>query len=210
MKFTRRNKEQDLNDLVDYVVRPNGIINPTQHKSEILQLLMLLKTKQPSALLEIGTANGGTLFLFTHVASDNAQIISVDLPGGIHGGGYPFWKIPLYKSFPMRGQTMSLVRANSHHENTLETVRDLLRRERVDFLFIDGDHTYEGVTRDFQMYRQIVKPGGIIAFHDIVPHRKEMRTEVDKLWSELKTQYRYDEFVETATQEKYGIGVIYV
>ena len=35
-----------------------------------------------------------------------------------------------------------------------------------DFLFIDGDHT--GVGRDYEMYRDLVRPGGLIAFHDIV------------------------------------------
>jgi hypothetical protein len=38
----------------------------------------------------------------------------------------------------------------------------------VDFLFIDGDHSYEGVKKDFEMYSPLVKSGGLIAFHDIV------------------------------------------
>jgi len=41
--------------------------------------------------------------------------------------------------------------------------------KRGDFLFIDGDHTYEGVEGDFEMYSPLVRRGGIIAFHDIVP-----------------------------------------
>ena len=105
---------------------------------------------------------------------------------------------------------MTLVRADSHHENTIHKVTILLQGEKVDFLFIDGDHTYEGVSMDFHNYKQMVKLGGIIAFHDIVRHQKETRAEVDQLWSELKKVYRYDEFVASPRQEKYGIGVIYV
>ena len=45
--------------------------------------------RKPRFLLEIGTARGGTLFLFTRVSSSDALIISVDLPGGLFGGGYP-------------------------------------------------------------------------------------------------------------------------
>jgi predicted O-methyltransferase YrrM len=210
LQFKRRQKGQDLSKLVDLVVRPGGIISAVQDKSEILELLKLLKTRSPRLLIEIGTLNGGTLFLFSHVASDNARIISIDLPGGIHGGGYPFWKIPLYKYLFCRGRTVTLVRADSHHENTIQKVRNLLQGEKVDFLFIDGDHTYEGVSMDFHNYKQMVKPGGIIAFHDIVRHRKATQAEVDQLWSELKKVYRYDEFVANPKQEKYGIGVIYV
>lgn len=38
-----------------------------------------------------------------------------------------------------------------------------------DLLFIDADHTYEGVARDFTRYSPLVSPGGIIAFHDALP-----------------------------------------
>jgi predicted O-methyltransferase YrrM len=44
----------------------------------------------------------------------------------------------------------------------------LLKGSEGDFLFIDGDHTYQGVKQDFQMYSPLVKKGGIVAFHDIV------------------------------------------
>ena len=34
------------------------------------------------------------------------------------------------------------------------------------FLFIDGDHSYEGCKADFEAWSPLVKPGGMIAFHD--------------------------------------------
>jgi predicted O-methyltransferase YrrM len=36
----------------------------------------------------------------------------------------------------------------------------------IDFLFIDGDHSEQGVTRDWNEWSQFVIPGGIVAFHD--------------------------------------------
>ncbi|MDH5543791.1 MAG: class I SAM-dependent methyltransferase, partial [Nitrospinota bacterium] len=36
----------------------------------------------------------------------------------------------------------------------------------VDFLFIDGDHSYEGVTFDLTSWGSIVKRGGVIIAHD--------------------------------------------
>jgi predicted O-methyltransferase YrrM len=35
-----------------------------------------------------------------------------------------------------------------------------------DFLFIDGDHSYEGCRKDWDIYSPFVRSGGIIVFHD--------------------------------------------
>ena len=164
---------------------------------------------KPKVVLEIGTAGGGTLFLFTRVADPEAKIISIDLPGGHFGGGYPRWKIPLYKSFSREGQKIYLIRRSSHDPKTLEEVKRILSGERVDFLFIDGDHTYEGVKRDFEMYAPLARPGGIIAMHDIVKHPPETGCEVNKFWNQIK-QHRNIEIVKDYNQGWAGIGVLYV
>ena len=39
-------------------------------------------------------------------------------------------------------------------------------KERVDFVFIDGDHSYEGLRGDWELWRELVAHGGIIALHD--------------------------------------------
>ncbi|MGQ9534158.1 MAG: class I SAM-dependent methyltransferase, partial [bacterium] len=70
-------------------------------------------------MLELGTANGGTLFLFSRVASDDSIIISIDLPGGAFGGGYHQWRIPLYKAFASQTQKIYLIRGDSHKYATL-------------------------------------------------------------------------------------------
>jgi hypothetical protein len=37
---------------------------------------------------------------------------------------------------------------------------------KIDLLFIDGDHSYEGVKMDFDLYSQILSPKGVIILHD--------------------------------------------
>lgn len=37
---------------------------------------------------------------------------------------------------------------------------------KIDVLFIDGDHTYEGVKLDFDLYSTILSPNGVIIIHD--------------------------------------------
>jgi predicted O-methyltransferase YrrM len=36
----------------------------------------------------------------------------------------------------------------------------------VDFFFVDGDHSFEGLAADWQVVKQLLCPGGIAAFHD--------------------------------------------
>lgn len=40
---------------------------------------------------------------------------------------------------------------------------------QIDFLFIDGDHSYEGVKKDFDLYSNIITPKGMIVIHDTDP-----------------------------------------
>jgi len=86
-------------------------IKTGQVKYEIIKLLEILKDLKPKVILEVGTAGGGTLFLFSKLSHPEAIIISVDIPRGSFGGGYAKWKIPLYKSFAKRRQKINLIRA---------------------------------------------------------------------------------------------------
>lgn len=38
---------------------------------------------------------------------------------------------------------------------------------KIDYLHIDGDHSYEGVKKDFELYSTIMSENGIITIHDI-------------------------------------------
>jgi predicted O-methyltransferase YrrM len=178
-------------------------------QSEIRRLLDFLRQKKPQCIVEIGTAKGGTLFLWTRIASANSHIISIDLPAGQFGGGYPPWRIPLYKSFALSNQKLDLIRADSHSEETLTRTRELLGGKEIDLLFIDGDHTYEGVKRDFEMYSPMVAQRGIIAIHDIVDHGPESGVGVSKYWDQIKQKYPHVEFKADENQRWAGIGVLF-
>ncbi len=163
---------------------------------------------KPKFILEIGTAEGGTLFLKTRIAAEDAIIISVDLPGGKYGGGYQIWKIPFYKSFALPKQKVYLIQANSHNTNTFKKVKTILNKNKLDYLYLDGDHTYEGVKKDFEIYNILVKNQGLIAFHDIVIPDEFPDAGVDKFWNEIKVNYSYKEFVVNWKQGGLGIGIL--
>lgn len=54
----------------------------------------------------------------------------------------------------------------------------------MDVLFVDGNHTEEGVRGDFLDYRHLLRPGGIIAFHEILKSQPLGSNHVHRL---LKT-----------------------
>ena len=165
----------------------NFSIVPIQIKNEIHQLLQILEKRRPKTLLEIGTANGGTLFLLCNIAEEEATILSIDLPAGPFGGEmFPEWKMTLYKSFAQNKQKIHLIRSDSHDIETLKRTKKLLGKQKLEFLLIDGDHTYDGVKKDFEVYSQLVEDGGIIAFHDINPGPKDNVGGVPEFWNEIK------------------------
>ena len=180
-----------------------GVFNPQQVSSEFKRLLKIVVEKKPKIILEIGTANGGSLFSWCKLLSLDATIISVDLPAGDFGGGYPEWKIPFYNAFTKKGQALYLVRADSHKIETVEQVKKILNGNMLDFLFIDGDHTYEGVKKDFELFSPFVKKGGFVAFHDVAIHPAELDCFVHYFWVEIQKEYR-DKTEEIIENQKQG------
>ena len=195
---------------VPFVYRGKGFfksIEPRQNLGEIEQLYQQICEIRPERVLEIGTAKGGTLYLWSQAAVENAVIISVDLPGGDFGGAYPSCRVPFYRSFARGKQKIHLLRADSHKLNTFESVEKLLNRKPVDFAFIDGDHTYEGVKSDFFRYGPLVRKGGIIAFHDILSRADLPEIQVHRFWEEIKDNYETFEFIGTKDTGRKIIGI---
>jgi cephalosporin hydroxylase len=210
--FLRLPRNATPEALVDFsFTAAGGLLQTAQVRSEIIQLTELIGQRRPKTVVEIGTAHGGTLFLWCQQADPSATIISIDLPGGIHGGGYPYWKSWIYRRFPLPTQKLHLLRGDSHQPEMFARLKTVLPGDgKVDFLFIDGDHTYEGVKADFEMYSGLVRPGGLIVFHDICKHPEALNCQVDRFWQEVKNERRAREFVHDSNQGTCGIGVIEV
>ena len=89
----------------------------------------------------------------------------------------------------------------------------LLNGRKIDFLFIDGDHRFSGVKKDWRLYSPLVKNNGLIVFHDILPHPKVPKCKVDKLWNKIKIDYKHIEFIDRYDDCGWGqwggIGGIY-
>ena len=184
-----------------------------QKVAELEPLISLVRERRPRTVVEIGTHKGGTLFAWCQAADPEALIVSIDLPDGLFGGGYSEEEAREFQSFAQPGQELHALRRDSHKRRTLKRLKSLLEGRPIDFLLIDGDHTYEGVKRDWEMYEPLVAPEGLIAFHDILEHPKQPLCKVDELWTELAPDHRTVEFTDPDDDQGHGqwggIGVIF-
>ncbi|OVE83291.1 hypothetical protein B2G88_17425 [Natronolimnobius baerhuensis] len=164
-------------------------MKPLQHKNRILSLAKLISDENPDTVVEIGVCYGGTLYLWSRLT--NADIIGIDLK--FRGKGR------LIKSFSEN--RIELVAGSSYDPKTVETVSEKIGGQ-IDFLFIDGDHSYEGVKSDFEAYSEFVSEGGIIAMDDVVATKHE----VSEFWRELEQNDDYETML--IPDEDPGLGII--
>lgn len=167
-----------------------------QKVGELAGFLALVVDHAPEVVLEIGSDHGGTLWAWQQLPSVR-RVLAVDLPyGGFHSG----------RGLDTHG--VEVVYGDSHDQATLAELADLLADDRVDLLFIDGDHTLDGVTADFTMYSPLVRPGGLVGFHDILTHPNMPYVAVDILWRQLAQERLPMEEIVTDPPTWGGIGVL--
>ena len=186
----------------------------SQNLQEFENLLTEFSNLDVNCFIEIGSLYGWTLQHFIHYANEGSTAISIDLPVRRFVGPGD-WRVQKqehnYKNvWPVWAKQkkckLYLIPDESQKVETQQMVSDILKGRSIDFLFIDGNHTYNGVKMDFEIYSKLVRPGGIIAFHDIGENEEG---GVYNLWQELKAKYKHKEFLLETNKEK-GIGVLFV
>jgi len=176
-----------------------------QMKEEFEALVQMYSDLRPTRVLEIGTNEGGTLRQWAKHAVTGAKIVACDLfvENNLRfKEGYQKIVEPFDVEF-------HFIQGNSHSQETYNQITSIA--SKYDFIFLDGDHTYAGIRKDFEMYSPLVRSGGLIALHDILPHPQfGAFCEVDVYWRQLKKKYRCTELLSEENQKHCGIGVVHV
>lgn len=201
-------RKRTLKEIIDWAMNFGGHgyyrIKTLQIPSEITALAEAVKELNPQTILEIGTARGGTLLIWSSLASK--KVISCDLQDMSLQG-------ELLRALPPPGSDCEvvLISGDSHRSDFRQQVEAELNGDQVDLLFIDGDHTEKGVEADYRDYHHLVKPGGIIAFHDIVENQPIETNQVYYFWQRLKKEVPVtQEFINNNQQCGFGIGIVRV
>jgi predicted O-methyltransferase YrrM len=197
-------------ELVDLRMNVQPLV-ASQKLEEIIPALEAIEELRPQRVCEIGTAAGGTLYLLTRVSAPDALVVSIDRATSPHTRA-------LRARLGRQDQRVVSLAGDSHSEETALQLERLLDGRPLDALFIDGDHSYEGVRSDFERYARLVRSGGIVALHDV---NEDFRTrhgietpsisgDVPRFWRELKEGYRTEELIADPEQDGFGIGLVYV
>jgi predicted O-methyltransferase YrrM len=178
-------------------------VRASQRRGELLALAREVAGLAPRNVVEVGTHLGGTLLLWSHLAT--RRVVTVDLV-------QPGFRRSLLRRFAPPGSRCEVVSiaGDSHDPAVRGRVEAALGGEPADFLFLDGDHAEAGVEADWRDYAPLVRPGGLVALHDIVAAQPDPATQVAAFWRRLRDERGGEELVEDADQCGYGIGLVRV
>lgn len=170
----------------------------------------LIGRLRPRTLVELGTYSGSSFAAFcqaTEACGAGTKCYGIDLwEGDIHMGSFDeelFREVSGYMA-ANHPDTAVLVRKNFN-----SAVSDFADGS-IDFLHIDGTHTYEAVGNDFRTWLPKMSDRGVVLFHDVnvtvenvgVPAK---HFGVRRFFDETKGAYPHLEF-----DHCYGLGVLVV
>jgi len=183
--------------------------NASQREYEFTKLLDTIKKHNVSSYLEIGARHGDSFFEIVRTMPKGSTAVAIDLPEsawGLHNSQVSLQRC--VEELKSQGYNTHVFYGNSQHISAINYANTF---DNFDMIFIDGDHRYDGVKKDYNNYKHLANK--LIAFHDIgevsYNPRRQMSCEVKLLWDEIKENYEeYKEFIEwEVTGAIMGIGV---
>lgn len=139
---------------------------PAQNPDELFWLVNKVEDLSPKCILEIGVARGGSLRYWEYLAPPK---IDGGLVMGIEKDDRVFDQMEEWWDWKSSDRGLGIIVGDSLHVNVITQVKRILSGRKLDFLFIDGNHDPEWIFREFVIYGEMVRYGGLIAFHDIRP-----------------------------------------
>lgn len=169
-----------------------------QNPFELDQLVAVFDQLNPARVLEIGAWHGGTL---RYWIGEGRRVVVID-DEMRRADDWRRWAAD-------EGCSLRLLQGMSQDELVIDQAREL---GPYDFVFVDGDHSYSGVSGDWHNYRPMVADGGVFVFHDVL-YRPAYG--VHQVWAAIKQQEgsRYMEIAHNATtpgsEGPCGIGLVW-
>jgi predicted O-methyltransferase YrrM len=183
-----------------------GNLELQQVPNEYVYLLDFFRSSKIKSYLELGVGNGGSFFVNSLFLSKTCnKLRAVDNISYANTHIHQTEEKILKKIELLRGLVSEKCKIDFSNSSTDDFF--LTNKEKYDCIFIDADHSYEGVKRDYENSLKALKKNGVLVFHDI----GNDRTGVYKCWQEIKNNSKsFKEFLwkpENATSYNCGIGL---
>lgn len=150
-------KRCDVISREEFDIEFNSLTHIGQNADELWEVVQELQSRGVRSMIEIGVSRGGSMWIW-NLATQQGQTIGVDNEDRITSSQEPiFWEFT---------PNITYIVGDSHSSEIIQQVASVLNGAQVDFLWIDGDHSYKGCKADFENYSSFVKPGGLIGIHD--------------------------------------------
>jgi len=139
------------------------------------EAVYLFKTARSLAgpkVLEIGRVRGGSTILLATAVGNEAEVDSVD----IAPPDDEYLKLVL-----MKMKLDKIVNLIKNDVNNLD-----FTKKHYDLIFIDGDHSYKGVSKNYLICQKILKKGGHMIFHDYTKSQPGVVKLIDEIRQDAK------------------------
>lgn len=147
-----------------------------QQPAELEQLLELYRAEAPLSLLEVGVAEGGTLYHWLREARRDLPVTVVAIDEQLRDEAR-------FRSWAPATVDLHLLQGRSEDPAVLARAIGIL--PRFDWVYIDADHALEAARHDWQSFGAL---GRTVVLHDITPASAYPEIEVWRLWQELLEQ----------------------
>ena len=150
----------------------------------------LISNLRPKRVLCIGSTKGFIPAICALSCKDNKKGHVDFVDAGYdkrhpnHWGGIGFWKkVDTKKHFKYLGLSHWI----TTHVMTSEEFASMGAERIWQYIYIDADHSYRGVKKDYKLFWPRLEKGGFMVFHDVLlkKHPKHKNFGVWKFWQEL-------------------------
>ncbi len=124
-----------------------------------------------AVIVEIGSYKGRSTVAMAYACiGSNRKIYCIDTWDG-NDSDFPdrkffdIWQNNIEKN----GLSPYVIPLQGYSHQVLSQWQELAGEQEIDFIFIDGSHQFLDVLKDFELSYNLIKEGGWIAFHDVVP-----------------------------------------
>ena len=196
--FVKDVKENKIVSLNSISALSNNIKGMISHRAGEELFSLVYMQSLSGNVVEIGSFQGkSTFFLGSAVKlSGNGKLFAIDhFKGNI--GKEKFYKVgksdlsDLEEGFKNNIERFFLNDTVTLYNESTETAIKYIEDASVRFLFIDGDHTAAGVSKDLKLFRRKLKSGAIIAFDDYAPSFPGVIDVVNKFIISEKINKKY-------------------